>query len=63
MSKNERRRTLCRNYLVASGKRVCMPEIMQAEDTIPFFKNGMDLAWSEFTPVGYPKVVPLALTD
>jgi len=37
--------------------------IMKAEDTIPFFKNGMDLGWSGFTPVGYPKVVPLALAD
>ncbi len=37
--------------------------IMTAEDTIPFFKNGMDLAWSGFTPVGYPKVVPLTLAD
>ena len=37
--------------------------IMTAEDTIPFFRNGMDLGWSGFTPVGYPKVVPLALAD
>ena len=36
---------------------------MSAEDTIPFFRNGMDLGWSGFTPVGYPKVVPLALAD
>ena len=37
--------------------------IMKAEDTIPFFRHGMDLGWSGFTPVGYPKVVPLALAD
>ena len=37
--------------------------IMSAEDTIPFFRDGMDLGWSGFTPVGYPKVVPLALAD
>ncbi len=37
--------------------------IMKAEDTIPFFRDGMDLGWSGFTPVGYPKVVPLALAD
>lgn len=37
--------------------------IMTAEETIPFFRNGMDLGWSGFTPVGYPKVVPLALAD
>jgi acyl-CoA hydrolase len=36
---------------------------MQAEDTVPFFKNGMDLAGSGFTPVGYPNVVLLALAD
>ncbi len=38
-------------------------KIMSAEETIPFFKNGMDLGWSGFTPVGYPKVVPAALAD
>ncbi|MCM2359757.1 MAG: acetyl-CoA hydrolase [Geobacteraceae bacterium] len=37
--------------------------IMKAEDTIPFFSNGMNLGWSGFTPVGYPKVVPAALAD
>ena len=37
--------------------------IMKAEETIPLFRNGMDLGWSGFTPVGYPKVVPLALAD
>ena len=37
--------------------------IMSAEDTIPFFRDGMDLGWSGFTPVGYPRVVPLALAD
>ncbi|WP_027389664.1 acetyl-CoA hydrolase/transferase C-terminal domain-containing protein [Chrysiogenes arsenatis] len=44
-------------------KKSLHSKIMQPEDTIPFFKNGMDLAWSGFTPVGYPKVVPLALAD
>lgn len=37
--------------------------IMSAEETIPFFRDGMDLGWSGFTPVGYPKVVPAALAD
>ena len=37
--------------------------IMDAEETIPFFRNGMDLGWSGFTPVGYPKVVPAVLAD
>jgi acetyl-CoA hydrolase len=36
---------------------------MRAEDTVGFFRDGMDLGWSGFTPVGYPKVVPLALAD
>lgn len=44
-------------------KKSLHAKIMKAEDTIPFFKDGMDLAWSGFTPVGYPKVVPLALAD
>jgi acetyl-CoA hydrolase len=38
-------------------------KIMAPEETIPFFKNGMDLGWSGFTPVGYPKVVPAVLAD
>ncbi|EKD40492.1 MAG: succinyl:acetate CoA transferase, partial [uncultured bacterium] len=44
-------------------KKSLHQRIMSAEDTIPFFKNGMDLGWSGFTPVGYPKVVPEALAD
>ncbi|MCE1226860.1 MAG: acetyl-CoA hydrolase [Geobacteraceae bacterium] len=50
-------------FLSRIRKKSLHSKIMQAEDTIPFFKNGMDLAWSGFTPVGYPKVVPLALAD
>jgi acetyl-CoA hydrolase len=38
-------------------------KIVSAEETIPYFRNGMDLGWSGFTPVGYPKVVPAALAD
>lgn len=38
-------------------------KVMKAEDTIPFFKNGMNLGWSGFTPIGYPKAVPIALAD
>jgi acyl-CoA hydrolase len=48
-------------------KRIRRPslhdKIMAPEETIPFFKNGMDLGWSGFTPVGYPKVVPAVLAD
>lgn len=34
-----------------------------ADDCIKYFKDGMNLGWSGFTPVGYPKVVPIALAD
>ncbi len=37
--------------------------IMKVEDTLPLFKNGMNLGWSGFTPAGYPKAVPIALAD
>lgn len=40
-----------------------LTKIVTAEETIPFFRNGMDLGWSGFTPVGYPKVVPAVLAD
>jgi acetyl-CoA hydrolase len=38
--------------------KVCKPE-----DTIKLFTSGMNLAWSGFTPAGYPKAVPIALAD
>ena len=38
-------------------------KIMDPKDTIQFFKPGMNLGWSGFTPAGYPKVVPIALAD
>jgi len=44
-------------------RKSLLPRVMQPEDTIQFFRDGMDLGWSGFTPVGYPKVVPLALAD
>lgn len=44
-------------------KKSLLPKVMQPEDTVQFFRDGMDLGWSGFTPVGYPKVVPLALAD
>ena len=40
-----------------------MSKVMKVEDTIQFFKPGMNLGWSGFTPAGYPKVVPIALAD
>lgn len=36
---------------------------MGAEQCVQFFKSGMDLGWSGFTPAGYPKAVPIALAD
>src|SRR6266704_1431431 len=40
-----------------------LSKVMTAEQTIPLFKNGMNLGWSGFTPAGYPKVVPIALAN
>ena len=40
-----------------------LSKVMTAEETIQFFKPGMNLGWSGFTPAGYPKVVPIALAD
>jgi acetyl-CoA hydrolase len=40
-----------------------LSKVMNAEDTIQFFKPGMNLGWSGFTPSGYPKMVPIALAD
>jgi len=40
-----------------------LKKLMKAEETIQFFKNGMNLGWSGFTPAGYPKEVPIALAD
>jgi acetyl-CoA hydrolase len=36
---------------------------MTAEETVQFFKTGMNLGWSGFTPAGYPKVVPIAVAE
>lgn len=45
-------------FLSRIRKKVCTGSVVEPEDTVRFFKNGMDLGWSGFTPVGYPKVVP-----
>ncbi len=44
-------------------RKSLLSKVMSAEDTVRFFRDGMDLGWSGFTPVGYPKVVPMALAD
>jgi len=36
---------------------------MDPKDCVQFFKPGMDIGCSGFTPAGYPKVVPIALAD
>ena len=40
-----------------------LEKVMKVEDTLQFFKNGMYLGWSGFTPAGYPKAIPIALAD
>jgi len=44
-----------------------LSKVMKAEDTLPFFMGAasapMNLGWSGFTPVGYPKMVPIAIAD
>ncbi|MGL5314885.1 MAG: acetyl-CoA hydrolase/transferase C-terminal domain-containing protein, partial [Peptostreptococcaceae bacterium] len=38
-------------------------KVMSAEDAAKFFKDGMVVGTSGFTPAGYPKAVPLAIAD
>jgi acetyl-CoA hydrolase len=40
-----------------------MSKVMTPEQTVQFFKPGMNLGWSGFTPAGYPKVVPIAVAE
>jgi len=40
-----------------------LSKIIPAEESLKFFKHGMSLGWSGFTPAGYPKAVPIALAD
>ncbi len=44
-------------------RKSLLNKVMKAEETIQFFKPGMNLGWSGFTPAGYPKEVPIALAD
>ena len=44
-------------------RKSLLSKVMKAEDTVQFFKPGMNLGWSGFTPAGYPKAVPIALAD
>lgn len=40
-----------------------LDKVKSAEECVQFFKTGMNLGWSGFTPAGYPKAVPIALAD
>ncbi|NDY73793.1 acetyl-CoA hydrolase [Desulfobacter hydrogenophilus] len=40
-----------------------LSKVKTPEECIQFFKDGMNVGMSGFTPVGYPKVVPIALCD
>src|SRR6266568_2249702 len=44
-------------------RKSLMSKVMKPEETVQFFKNGMNLGWSGFTPAGYPKAVPIALAE
>jgi len=44
-------------------RKSLLDRAMKPEETVQFFKNGMNLGWSGFTPAGYPKAVPIALAD
>ncbi len=44
-------------------RKSLLSKVMKAEETVQFFKPGMNLGWSGFTPAGYPKAVPMALAD
>lgn len=40
-----------------------LSKVCSAKDCIPLFHDGQYLGWSGFTPVGDPKVVPIALAE
>jgi len=40
-----------------------LDKVMTPAEAVPFFKNGMHVGWSGFTPSGSAKVVPAALAD
>ncbi|EAY15242.1 hypothetical protein TVAG_393850 [Trichomonas vaginalis G3] len=53
---------------IASLKSRCayapyLSKVCKPEDTVKFFKDGMNVGWSGFTPVGDAKVVPIALSE
>jgi acetyl-CoA hydrolase len=40
-----------------------LSKVVPVEETLQYFKDGMNLGWSGFTPAGYPKAVTIALAD
>jgi acetyl-CoA hydrolase len=40
-----------------------LDKVVPVEETVKYFKHGMNLGWSGFTPAGYPKAVPIAVAD
>lgn len=44
-------------------RKALLNKVKTAEECVEFFKPGMNLGWSGFTPAGYPKAVPIALAD
>ena len=40
-----------------------LSKVKTPEECVQYFKDGMNVGMSGFTPVGYPKVVPIALCD
>ncbi len=44
-------------------RKSLLSKVMKPEDCVQFFKPGMNIGCSGFTPAGYPKAVPIALAD
>jgi len=44
-------------------RKALLDKVKSPEECVQYFKSGMDLGWSGFTPAGYPKAVPIALAD
>lgn len=40
-----------------------LKKIKKPDDCIQYFRDGQSIGWSGFSPVGYPKVVPIALAE
>jgi len=48
-------------------KRILRPSlhklVTNAHEAVKYFSHGMNIGWSGFTPVNYPKAVPIALAE